>query len=116
QGRSPVPGPPLPLQTGGPPGAGALAKPVAGAAAGAGAAAPLTLPPSAGPAEAAPGLRLAPQAPVGPSGHNLATALQTAGSVAAATAAGRPPLELSAGPATAGAVKLTGLVTATTSG
>lgn len=79
-------------------------------------------------AEPSPGLRLAPQAPVGASGHSLATALQGAGSLAAAKAAGVPAMAAAnpdaANPATAPApgtaaaatVKVTGLVTAATSG
>ncbi|HMA15788.1 MAG: hypothetical protein ACM35H_06730 [Bacteroidota bacterium] len=76
-----------------------------------------------------PGLRLAPQAPVGASGHSLAAALQGAGSLAAAKAAGVPAVTMAGGgvpspatppaPGTAapptGTVKVTALVTAATS-
>jgi hypothetical protein len=74
--------------------------------------------------DAAPGLRLAPQTPVAASGHSLAAALQAASSDVAAKAAGGAAAALP-GPAVdaAGAVatpatvalRLTGLVTATTS-
>ncbi|MPZ09970.1 MAG: hypothetical protein GEU89_07110 [Kiloniellaceae bacterium] len=81
--------------------------------------------PSLGRGEPGPGLRLAPQTPVANSGHSLATALQGLSSEAAAKAAGTPAgsataaraasgIDPAAGPA-ANLVRVTGLVTATTS-
>ena len=79
-------------------------------------------------ANAAPGLRLAPQMPVANSGHSAATALQSVSSEAAARAAGAQPGPAAAkpgsggaapspaGPSSAeGALRVTGLVTAVTS-
>ncbi len=111
-------------------GAGAAAPGAApnGGAAGTSTGSPATSPPATGTGGGGVGLRLAPQTPVGNSGHSLATALQSVSSEAAARAAGSLPPAAAATPggttpaATAGgavpaegALRVTGLVTAATS-
>lgn len=93
---------------------------------------PAGVSPAAGTGGAIPGLRHAPQIPVASSGHSLATALQglsadaaaraagslpaTGGSGAAATAMPGGPVAGAPADAAAGALRVTGMVTAATGG